>query len=152
MKVVAVGPDMRRACENAGIECEAVAVDVNAEGFAVIRAADVVVVDARARYAVGLAHALGKATVIVEDPRKIDLQRASNPFFGKPLAVGVIDPSVQAFLDARRITTADQLDLDELAGAVNRNALRGFLRELVRSRSYDEKALQEFMIRRGIFL
>jgi len=143
---------MRRSCENAGIECEAVAVDINAEGFAVIRAADVVVVDARARYAIGIAHALGKATVIVEDPRKIDLQNASNPFFGKRLQLGGIDPGVQAFLDERGITTADQLDLDELAGAVSRNALRGFLRELVRTRSYDEKALEQFMIRRGIFL
>ncbi len=109
-------------------------------------------IDARARYAIGVAHALGKATVIVDDPGKIDLESASNPFFGKPLRLGTVDPSVQAFLDERGIMTADQLDLDELAAAVGRNALRGFLRELMRTRSYDEKVLQQFMIRRGIFL
>jgi hypothetical protein len=152
MKVVAVGPDMRRACEAAGIECEMVSGDVTAEGFSAIRAADVVVVDARARYAIGIAHGLGKQTVIVEDSRKLDLQSASNPFFGRQLRLGAVDPAVQAFLDEHHITTADQLDLDALAAAVNRNALRGFLRELMRTRSYDEKALQDFMIRRGIFL
>ena len=143
---------MRRACENAGIECEAVSGDVTPEVFARIRAADVVVVDARARYAVGVAHALGKPTVIVDDPRKVDLQSASNPFFGKPLQLRAVDPTVQAYLEAHGITTADQLNLDDLAAAVPRNALRAFLRELERSRAYDEKKLQDFMIRRGIFL
>ena len=152
MKVLAVGNDMRRACENAGIECESIPGDVTADGFGAIRAADVVVVDARARYVIGIAHALGKQTVVVEDARKVDLQSASNPFFGKSLHLGPIDPTVQAFLDAHHVTTADQLNLDDLAAAVGRNALRGFLRELMRTRSYDEKALQDFMIRRGIFL
>ena len=143
---------MRRACESAGIECETVSGDVTAEGFGAIRAADVVVVDARARYAIGIAHALGKQTVVVDDSRKIDLQSASNPFFGKRLQLGSVDPAVQAYLDEYGIATADQLSLDDLAAAVSRNALRGFLRELVRTKSYDEKALQDFMIRRGIFL
>ena len=152
MKVVAIGAEMRRACENAGIECDAVAGDINVDAFRQIRAADVVVVDARARYAIGVAHALGKQTVIVDDPRRVDLQSASNPFHENELRYGAIDPSVKEFLDARGIRTADALNLDELAAAVPRTALRGFLRELIRTHSYDEKALQEFMIKRGMFL
>lgn len=69
-----------------------------------------------------------------------------------------IDESVRRFLDLNRIRTKDdlgKLDLDALAAqpGVTRNGLHAFVRALARSGKFpNEEALQDFVIRRGIFL
>ena len=81
---------------------------------------------------------------------------------GDPLA-GVVpaealDDHVRAFLGRNGISSvADlgRLRLDDLAAApgVTRHALTRFVRELARSERYpDTAALQDFLVRRGMFI
>jgi hypothetical protein len=81
---------------------------------------------------------------------------------GDPLA-GVVpsdalDEHVRAFLGRNGIASAAdlvRLRLDDLAAApgVTRHALTRFVRELARSERYpDAAALQDFLVRRGIFI
>jgi hypothetical protein len=81
---------------------------------------------------------------------------------GEPLA-GVVSPEaldepVRTFLGQNGIASAAdlvRLRLDDLAAApgVTRHALTRFVRELAKSERYpDAAALQDFLVRRGIFL
>lgn len=76
----------------------------------------------------------------------------------RPLGGIVDDESILRHLRERGIldfSDLDRLDLDALAGApgVGRHALHRFVRELSRSGRYpDSNRLQEFIIRRGIFV
>ena len=83
-------------------------------------------------------------------------------FVADPLA-GVVAPDamdepVRAFLGTNGIATArdlGRLRLDDLAVApgVTRHSLTRFVRELARSERYpDAAALQDFLVRRGIFI
>jgi hypothetical protein len=107
---------------------------------------------------------------ITTDPGNIDEIRAALEPLGfvlefaasVPLA-GVVtaeamDEPVRAFLAGKGIRSAGDLGrlrLDDLVTApgVTRQALTRFVRELARSERYpDPDALQDFMVRRGIFI
>ncbi|HEY0159536.1 MAG TPA: hypothetical protein VGF28_19775 [Thermoanaerobaculia bacterium] len=81
---------------------------------------------------------------------------------GDPLAgvvsADALDEPVRTFLGRNGIASAadlGRLRLDDLAAApgVTRQALTRFVRELARSERYpDAAALQDFLVRRGIFI
>lgn len=142
-----------------GYDCRAVALPVDEAGYRLIASADAVAAvtpfSADVAYALGLAHGLGKASIV-------DGGAPARPFRPRgPALAGVItgmDDAIRAYLEQNDIATiADlrRLKLDELATApgVTRQALRGFLKELDRSERYpDPEALQQFLIKRGIFI
>jgi hypothetical protein len=82
---------------------------------------------------------------------------AGNPLAGV-VSSDALDESVRTFLGRNGIASAadlGRLRLDELAAApgVTRHALTRFVRELARSERYpDMDALQDFLVRRGIFI
>jgi hypothetical protein len=143
-----------------GYDCRPIALPVDEAGYRAIAAADAVVADAADRdphvaYALGLAHGLGKASII-------NGGAPARPFRprGAPLAgiIDTLDAAIRAYLEQNDILAAAdlrRLQLDELASApdVTRHALRAFLRDLDRSGRFPEpEALQQFLIRRGIFI
>ncbi|HKO58657.1 MAG TPA: hypothetical protein VJ276_22515 [Thermoanaerobaculia bacterium] len=143
-----------------GYDCRSIALPVDEAGFRSIAAADLVAADGaecdpHVAYALGLAHGLGKPSII-------DGGEPGRPFRprGAPLAgiVNAMDDALRAFLEQHDILTAAdlrRLDLDALAQAPNvtRQALRAFLRDLDRSGRFpDPEAMQQFLIRRGIFI
>jgi hypothetical protein len=142
-----------------GYDCRPIALPVDEDGYRAIAAADAVAADSsddpHVAYALGLAHGLGK-------PAIIDGGAPARPFRprGAPLAgvVDELDAAVRAYLEQHDILTAAdlrRLKLEELAQApdVTRHALRAFLKELDRSGRYpDPEAMQQFLIRRGIFI
>lgn len=142
--------------------------NVTRESVAMMLAADAVVVDAArgndAWYVLGLLHGQHKKAVMIE--REVTREEllamiggAARPF-APPLA-GVldgaaIDAHVRAHLERRGILAEGdlpRLDLDDLAADVARPALHRFVRELARSGRYPhEQKLQDFLIKRGIFI
>ena len=142
--------------------------DVSRESFARMLAADAVVIDATrgniAWYALGLLHGQHKIAVMVDREVTRDellsmIGSATRPF-APPLAgvidAGAIDAHVRAHLERRGILAENdlpRLDLDELATDVGRSGLQRFVRELARSGRYPhEQKLQDFLVRRGIFI
>ena len=141
---------------------------VSRESLAMMLAADVVVVDAAcgndAWYVLGLLHGQHRQAVMVDrnvtrDELLAMIQDATRPF-APPLA-GVIDSAaidahVRAHLERRGIlgeSDLQHLDLDALAADVGRPALHRFVRELARSGRYPhEEKLQDFLVKRGIFI
>ncbi|HEV7920756.1 MAG TPA: hypothetical protein VGR02_08190 [Thermoanaerobaculia bacterium] len=143
-----------------GYDCRTIPLPVDEAGYRALAAAELVVADAADRdphvaYALGLAHGLGKASSISGAP-------PARPFRprGAPLAgiVDNLDAAIRAYLEQHDILAAPdlgRLQLDELASApdVTRHSLRAFLRDLDRSGRFpDPDALQQFLIRRGIFI
>ena len=141
---------------------------VTRESLALMLAADAVVVDAAcgndAWYVLGLLHGQHRQAVLVDRDVTRDelvsmIANATRPF-APPLA-GVIDSAaidahVRSHLERHGIlgeSDLPRLDLDDLAAAVGRPALQRFMRELARSGRYPhEQKLQEFLVRRGIFV
>lgn len=141
---------------------------ITRESVAMMVAADVVAIDAAsghdAWYVLGLLHGQHRQAVLVDRDVTHDellgmLRDATRPF-APPLA-GVLDPAaldahVRAFLESRGIlgeNDLSRLDLDELSVHVGRPALHRFVRELARSGRYPhEQKLQDFLVRRGIFI
>jgi hypothetical protein len=141
---------------------------VTRESLAMMLAADAIVVDAAcghdAWYVLGLLHGQHKQAVMVDrdvtrDELLAMIRTATRPF-APPLA-GVIDSAaidahVRAHLERRGILAESdlpRLDLDDLAADVARPALHRFVRELARSGRYPhEQKLQDFLIKRGIFI
>jgi hypothetical protein len=141
---------------------------VSRESIAMMLAADAVIVDAAggndAWYVLGLLHGQHRQAVLVDrDVSRDDLlamiRGATRPF-APPLA-GVIDAAaidghVRAHLERRGILAEGdlpRLDLDDLAASVARPALHRFVRELARSGRYPhQEKLQDFLVRRGIFI
>ena len=82
---------------------------------------------------------------------------AGDPLAGV-VAPDAIDDTVRAFLVRHGVFSAadlKRLRLDDLAAApgMTRPALTRFVRELARSERYpDAEALQDFLVRRGIFI
>lgn len=141
-------------------DCRPISLPVDDAGYRAIAAADAVAADSanadpHVAYALGLAHGLGKPSIL-------DGGAPARPFRprGAPLAgiIETIDDAIRAYLEQNDILTAAdlrRLKLDELASApdVTRHALRAFLRDLDRSGRFpDPDALQQFLIRRGIFI
>jgi hypothetical protein len=141
---------------------------VTRESVAMMLAADVVVVDAArghdAWYVLGLLHGQHKQAVLVDrDVTREELlgmiRDATRPF-APPLAgvidAAAIDAHVRAHLERRGILAESDLpllDLDALAADVARPALHRFVRELARSGRYPhEQKLQDFLVKRGIFI
>jgi hypothetical protein len=145
-----------------------VAHTVSRESVAMMLAADAVIVDAargnEAWYVLGLLHGQHRQAVMIDrDVTREELlaaiAEATRPF-APPLA-GVIDSAaidahVRAHLEQRGIlgeSDLPRLDLDDLAAVVGRPALHRFVRELARSGRYPhEQKLQDFLIKRGIFI
>ena len=141
---------------------------VSRESLALMLAADAVIVDAAcgndAWYVLGLLHGQHRQAVMIDrDVTREELlaaiANATRPL-APPLA-GVIDSAaidahVRAHLERRGIIAESdlpRLDLDELAADVGRPALHRFVRELARSGRYPhEQKLQDFLVRRGIFI
>ncbi|HEY0371041.1 MAG TPA: hypothetical protein VGD79_03525 [Thermoanaerobaculia bacterium] len=141
---------------------------ITRESVAMMLAADAVVIDGAcghdAWYVLGLLHGQHRQAVLVDrDVTRDELLgmiRDTTRPFAPPLA-GVIDSAaidahVRTHLERRGILAeADlkHLDLDDLAASVARPALHRFVRELARSGRYpNEQKLQEFLVRRGIFI
>jgi hypothetical protein len=141
---------------------------VSRESIAMMLAADVVIIDAScgsdAWYVLGLLHGQHKRAVMIDREITRDSLAAAIanaiPPFAPPLA-GVIDSAaldahVRAHLERRSILAESdlpRLDLDDLAADVPRPTLHRFVRELARSGRYpDEQKLQDFLIKRGIFI
>jgi hypothetical protein len=141
---------------------------VTRESLAMMMAADVVVVDAAcgndAWYVLGLLHGQHRQAVMVDrDVTREELlgmvREATRPF-APPLAgvidAAAIDAHVRAHLERRGILAESdlpRLDLDDLAADVARPALHRFVRELARSGRYPhEQKLQDFLVKRGIFI
>jgi len=141
---------------------------VSRESVAMMLSADAVIVDAargnEAWYVLGLLHGQHRQAVMIDrDVTREELLAAiaetTRPF-APPLA-GVIDSAaidahVRAHLERRGIlgeSDLPRLDLDDLAADVGRPALHRFVRELARSGRYPhEQKLQDFLIKRGIFI
>lgn len=141
---------------------------VTRESIAMMLAADAVIVDAArgndAWYVLGLLHGQHKQAVMIErdvtrEQLAAAIAGATRPF-APPLA-GVIDSAaidahVRTHLERRGILAESdlpRLDLDDLAADVTRPALHRFVRELARSGRYPhEQKLQDFLIKRGIFI
>ncbi len=141
---------------------------VTRESLAMMLAADVVVVDAAcgndAWYVLGLLHGQHRQAVMVDrDVTREELlgmvRDATRPF-APPLAgvidAAAIDAHVRTHLERRGILAESdltRLDLDDLAADVARPALHRFVRELARSGRYPhEQKLQDFLVKRGIFI
>ncbi|HEX6095514.1 MAG TPA: hypothetical protein VF432_04240 [Thermoanaerobaculia bacterium] len=141
---------------------------VTRESVAMMLAADAVVVDAAsgndAWYVLGLLHGQHKQAVMVDrDVTREELlariDAATRPF-APPLAgvldAAAIDAHVRAHLERRGILAESdlpRLDLDDLAAGVGRPSLHRFVRELARSGRYPhEQKLQDFLVKRGIFI
>lgn len=141
---------------------------VTRESLAMMLAADVVVVDAAcghdAWYVLGLLHGQHRQAVMVDrDVTRDELlgmvREATRPF-APPLAgvidAAAIDAHVRAHLERRGILAESdlpRLDLDDLAADVARPALHRFVRELAHSGRYPhEQKLQDFLVKRGIFI
>jgi hypothetical protein len=113
---------------------------------------------------------MDKYCAITTDPANIEEIRAALEPLGFVLefaaavplagvvAAEAIEEPVRAFLAGKAIRTAgdlERLHLDDLDAApgVTRQALTRFVRELARSERYpDPDALQDFVVRRGIFI
>ncbi len=165
MLVLFAGPDSKLATL---LENATVTHTVSRESLALMLAADAVIVDAArgndAWYVLGLLHGQHRQAVMIEsDVTREELlaaiANATRPF-APPLA-GVIDSAaidahVRAHLERRGIIAESdlpRLDLDELAADVGRPALHRFVRELAKSGRYPhEQKLQDFLVRRGIFI
>jgi hypothetical protein len=93
-------------------------------------------------------------TFLAHDPMAAG---ASSPLNGV-VAPEAIDQPVSSYLSRNGIHTAQdltRLELDDLASApgVDRASLTRFVRALSRSERYpDAEALQDFLVRRGIFI
>ena len=141
---------------------------VSRESLALMLSADAVIVDAArgndAWYVLGLLHGQHRQAVLIDrdvtsEELLAAIAKATRPF--APPLEGVIDSAaidghVRAHLERRGIiaeSDLSQLDLDELASAVGRPSLHKFVRELARSGRYPhEQKLQDFLVRRGIFI
>jgi hypothetical protein len=141
---------------------------VSRESVAMMLAADAVIVDAargnEAWYVLGLLHGQHRQAVMIDrevtrEELLAAIAETTRPF-APPLA-GVIDSAaidahVRAHLERRGIlgeSDLPRLDLDDLATDVGRPALHRFVRELARSGRYPhEQKLQDFLIKRGIFI
>ena len=141
---------------------------VTRESLARMLAADATVVDAargnEAWYVLGLLHGQHKRAVmsdgsVTRDELLAMIEAAARPF-APPLA-GVVDSAaidarVSAYLERRGILAQNdlpRLDLDDLAAEVGRPALHRFVRALARSGRYPhEQKLQDFLVKRGIFI
>ncbi len=112
--------------------------------------ADIVIADVESGegalwYALGAAHA-----------RRQPPSQTTPPLEGI-VAAEAIDAQIRSYLEQNGIVAARdlaRLSLDGLAASgVTRPALTRFVRELARSGRYpDDEALQQFLIRRGIFI
>jgi len=148
---------------------------VSKESLAMMIAADCVLIDARAGtsawYVYGLLHGLRKRAVMVEkeltrDALAVAIHDATVPFADVARSVvaplsgvlddAALDAAVRGHLERRGIVRESdlaRLDFEDLAADVPRPALHRFVRELARSGRYPDPAkLQEFLIRRGIFI
>ena len=141
---------------------------VTRESLAMMLAADAVIVDAAcgndAWYVLGLLHGQHRQAVMVDPDATREELRSMIDGAGRPFApplAGVIDSAaidahVRAHLERRGILAESdlpRLDLDDLAADVGRPALHRFVRELARSGRYPhEQKLQDFLIKRGIFI
>ncbi|HWL73172.1 MAG TPA: hypothetical protein VNQ74_04825, partial [Burkholderiaceae bacterium] len=94
-------------------------------------------------------------TFLAHDPMA---PAASSPPLNGVVAPEAIDQPVSSYLSSNGIHTAQdltRLKLDDLATApgVDRASLTRFVRALSRSERYpDAQALQDFLVRRGIFI
>lgn len=145
-----------------------VAHGVTRESVALMLAAEAVVVDAAcgndAWYVLGVLHGQHRQAVLVDrgvtrEELLAALAGATRPF-APPLA-GVVDSAamdagVRTHLERQGILgegDLGRLDFDALAAEVGRPALHRFVRELARSGRYPhEQKLQDFLVRRGIFI
>ena len=145
-----------------------VAHTISRESVAMLLAADAVIVDARAGndawYVLGLLHGQHLRAVMIDrdmtrEELRAAIENATRPF--APPLEGVIDSAamdahVRAHLERRGIldiVDLPRLDLDDLAAGVPRPTLHRFVRELARSGHYPhEQKLQDFLIKRGIFI
>jgi hypothetical protein len=141
---------------------------VSRESIAMMLAADAVVIDATcgndAWYVLGLLHGQHRRTVMIDGEMTRDslaaaIANAVRPF--APPLEGVIDSAamdahVHKHLERRGILAESdlpRLDLDDLAADVPRPTLHRFVRELARSGRYpNQQKLQDFLIKRGIFI
>ena len=95
---------------------------------------------------------------VTTDIAAADIVIADGVWFSRLRPLDVDDDAIAAFLRERGILESkdlDRLNLDELAAApgVGRPALHRFVRDLSRSGRYpDDNRLQDFIIRRGIFV
>lgn len=145
-----------------------VARTITRESVAMMLAADAVVVDAKcghdAWYVLGLLHGQDRRAVLVDRDVTRDellkmLRDAARPF-APPLAgvidAGAIDAHVRTHLERHGILSESdlsRLDFDDLAASVARPSMHRFVRELARSGRYpNEQKLQDFLVRRGIFI
>jgi hypothetical protein len=87
----------------------------------------------------------------------LDFSSAADPLAGVVPAEAMNEP-LRTFLGSKGIVSAGDLKrlrLDDLIAApgVTRQALTRFVRELAKSERYpDAEALQDFLVRRGIFI
>ena len=141
---------------------------VSRESIAMMLAADVVIIDAScgndAWYVLGLLHGQHRRTVMIDGEMTREslaaaIANAVRPF--APPLEGVIDSAamdahVHRHLERRGILAESdlpRLDLDDLAADVPRPTLHRFVRELARSGRYpNQQKLQDFLIKRGIFI
>lgn len=92
------------------------------------------------------------------DPSAPLLSATGEPPLQGTIAADAIAPAVRDYLTVNRIQTAKDLgnlELNALAAApgVTRESLTKFVRALARSERYPHAdALQEFLVRRGIFI
>ena len=141
---------------------------ITRESVAMMLAADAVAIDAKrghdAWYVLGLLHGQHRQAVLVDRDVTRDellgmLRDATRPF-APPLAgvidAAAIDAHVRTHLERRGILAESDLphlDLDDMAASVGRPSLHRFVRELARSGRYpNQQKLQDFLVRRGIFI
>jgi hypothetical protein len=107
---------------------------------------------------VGPSVELPDAYEVTQDVATADLAIIDGVWFAKLRPLDTDDEAIASFLRDRGILEEKdltRLDLDELAHApgVTRQALQRFVRDLSHSGRYpDANRLQEFIIRRGIFV
>jgi hypothetical protein len=107
---------------------------------------------------VGASVELPDSYEVTTDVQSADIAIVDGVWFSKLRPLDTDDEAIAQFLRNRGILEEkdlNRLDLDELAHApgVARQALHRFVRDLSRSGRYpDANRLQEFIIRRGIFV